>query len=129
MPFKPSLVFVYAEQFRGSGSTVMRGFQLAGLAREGMRARSVRVAPLGSKIRNSSVFLTKGALKVASPVQLETLARAGNRLLFDPVDEAPPPTTARYADVLVASSFTAFDHFSRAFSGTRVALVNHHVDP
>lgn len=129
MHYKPSLVFVYAEQFKGAGSTVMRGFQLAQLAREGMRDRSVRVAPLGAKIRHSAVFLTKGALKAATPADLDALQRAGNRLLFDPVDETPPPTTARYADVLVASSFTAFDHYSRAFPATRVALVNHHVDP
>jgi hypothetical protein len=129
MHYMPSLVFVYAEQFREAGSTVMRGFQLAELARDGLPGHRVRVAPLGTAIRNSSVFLTKGALKVAEPQQLSDLRRAGNRLLFDPVDEVPPPTTARFADVLVASSLTAFDYFSRAYPATRVALVNHHVDP
>lgn len=125
----PRLVFLYAEPFRGAGSTVMRGFQLADLAREQLSRHSVHVRTLGATVRNSTVFLTKGALKLATPVQLDELVRRGNRLLFDPVDELPPGTTARFADVIVASSLTAFEEYGRSFPGTRVALVNHHVDP
>ncbi|MDN4598390.1 hypothetical protein [Leifsonia virtsii] len=123
------LVFLYAERFREAGSTVMRGFQLADIAREHLPRRRVSVRPLGSTARNSDVFLTKGAVNMATPEQLDLLVRSGNRLLFDPVDELPPWTTARFADVLVASSHTAFEHYSRAFPATRVALVDHHVDP
>jgi hypothetical protein len=125
----PRLVFLYAEQSKGAGSTVMRGFQLADLARHALRRHSVRIRPLGARTTNATVFLTKGALRVATPTQLDDLLRTGNRLLFDPVDELPPDTTARFADVLIASSLTAFEEYGRSFPGTRVALVNHHVDP
>ena len=125
----PRLTFVYAEQFRGSGSTVMRGFQLARIVRDNTSRLAVSVRPLDADHRRSVLFLTKGALKVATPAQLEQLARKGNRLLFDVVDEPPPPHTARFADTLIASSLTAFEEFSRDYPGTRVALVNHHVDP
>ena len=125
----PRLVFLYAEQFKGAGSTVMRGFQLADLARHALHRHSVRIRPLGARTSNATVFLTKGALRVATPTQLDDLLRRGNRLLFDPVDEVPPGTTARFADVLIASSLTAFEEYGRSFPGTRVALVNHHVDP
>lgn len=125
----PRLVFLYAEQYKGAGSTVMRGFQLANLARHALRRHSVRIRALGTRTANATVFLTKGALRVATPTQLDDLLHRGNRLLFDPVDEVPPGTTARFADVLIASSLTAFEEYGRRFPGTRVALLNHHVDP
>lgn len=125
-----NLSFVYVEQFRGAGSTVMRGFQLADIARRhlGRRVR-VDVRPLAPDFKHSTLFLTKGALKVATAETLARLKSRGNRLLFDVVDELPPETTREFADVVVASSLTAFEGYGRQFPGIRVALVNHHVDP
>jgi hypothetical protein len=122
------LTFVYSDRYRDSGSTVMRGFQLADIARSQLPSLSVSVRPLGHQLRHSSLFLTKGALKAATPHDLDALLRNGNRLLFDVVDEPPPSFTARYADTVVAASLTAYEEFSRTFPATRVALVNHHVD-
>jgi hypothetical protein len=121
--------FVYAERYRQSGSTMMRGEQLSHLAAQAMPGRSVRYVPLGTDIRNSMVFLTKGALKSMTMDILLQLKRADNILFFDVVDEEPPPYTREYADVVVAASFTAFLNHSRAYPGLEVQLVNHHVDP
>jgi len=125
-----NLSFVYVDQFRGAGSTVMRGFQLADIAQAhlGRRVR-VTVRPLGPDFRRSTLFLTKGALKVATAETLSRLKARGNRLMFDVVDELPPDTTGEFADVVVASSLTAFEAYAREFPRIPVALVNHHVDP
>lgn len=125
-----NLSFVYVEQFRGSGSTIMRGFQLADIARRHLGPRiRVTVRPLVPNFRRSTLFLTKGALKVATTETLARLKRRGNRLLFDVVDELPPETTREFADAIVASSLTAFEAYAREFPQIPVALVNHHVDP
>ena len=121
--------FVYAEQYRYSGSTVMRGEQLSRLAVAALPDRTVRYTALGTDIRNSVVFLTKGALKAMTMPLLERLKSNNNVLLFDLVDETPPPITQDYADVIVAASYSAFLEHSRLYPHIRVALVNHHVDP
>jgi hypothetical protein len=108
---------------------MMRGEQLSQLAAQAMPGRSVRYVPLGTDIRDSMVFLTKGALKAMTMDILLQLKRAHNILFFDVVDEEPPPYTREYADVVVAPSFTAFLNHSRAYPGLEVKLVNHHVDP
>lgn len=121
--------FVFAPSFAGSGSTVMRGRQLAGIAEAalGRRAR-VRYSPLDAPFRGATLFLTKGALRVATAERLAELKAAGNRLLFDVVDEAPPPTSG-FADAIVAASLTAFTDLQREHPTREVLLVNHHVDP
>lgn len=121
--------FVYAPVFAGSGSTVMRGQQLSQIAQQalGRRAR-VSYSPLDAPFRRSTLFLTKGALRAASAERLAELKAAGNRLLFDVVDEAPPPTSG-FADALVAASLTAFVDLQRNHPTREVVLVNHHVDP
>lgn len=121
--------FVYAEEFAGAGSTVMRGEQLSLLASDALgRTAEVSYRPLTDDFRNATLFLTKGALKVATAERLQALRDAGNRMLFDVVDEAPPPTTG-FADALVAASITAFLDLQRDHPGIEVLLVNHHVDP
>jgi hypothetical protein len=121
--------FVYAPTFSDSGSTVMRGHQLSRIAEGalGRRAR-VRYSPLDADFRRSTLFLTKGALRVATAERLAALKAAGNRLLFDVVDEAPPPTSG-FADAIVAASLTAFIDLQRDHPTREVVLVNHHVDP
>lgn len=121
--------FVYSAQYRQSGSTVMRGAQLSEIAARAMPDRDVKYVELNVDIRNSVVFLTKGALKAMTMERLESLKKNKNLLLFDVVDELPPPFTRGYADVLVAASHTAFAQHSLNFPGLPVRLVNHHVDP
>lgn len=122
--------FVYADRYRFAGSTIMRGEQLTVIAQQSLgERRRVSFSPSTADFRNSTLFLTKGALKELPAGRLAELKRNGNTLLFDVVDERPPPTTAEYADVLVAASITAFTDFALEFPTVQVALVNHHVDP
>jgi hypothetical protein len=107
----------------------MRGEQLATIAATalGRRAR-VSYSPLDAPFRRSTLFLTKGALRVATAERLAELKAAGNRLLFDVVDETAPPTSG-FADALIAASLTAFIDLQRDHPRREVLLVNHHVDP
>jgi glutathione S-transferase len=127
---KRTVHFVYAERFKHSGSTVMRGGQLCGIAGEALGdSANVSYTPLDATMRNATLFLTKGALMTATPERLQELKSAGNRLLFDVVDEVPPPTTRGYADLIVAASITGFVDLQRDHPSIEVVLVNHHVDP
>jgi hypothetical protein len=119
----------YAPQFEQTGSTVMRGRQLAEIARRAMPRREITYEPLRLGVRDSLIFLTKGALKAMTIEVLDDLKSGGNRLMFDVVDEAPPPYTSPYADMIVAASMTAFLDLSSQFPTIPIALVNHHVDP
>ncbi|TFD70099.1 hypothetical protein [Cryobacterium sp. Hb1] len=89
----------------------------------------MKYVELRTDMRNSIVFLTKGALKAMTMERLESLKKNRNVLLFDVVDELPPPITRDYADVLIAASHTAFSQHSLNFPHLPVRLVNHHVDP
>lgn len=122
------LVFVFAEAYRGAGSTVMRGEQLARICARHLDRR-VRYAALGSRLSNCDVFLTKGATKAMTMPILEELRRRGNRLFVDIVDEAPPSFVDGYVDGLVAASFSSLLRLSLDHPGLPVGLVNHHVDP
>lgn len=123
-----SAVFLYGPAFAASGSTIMRGKQLAELAAKQLPDFEVSYRPLGFEPKGAAVFLTKGALKEASREQLLTLKARGNRLFFDLVDEAPP-STVDLADAVVAASLTAFQDLSAQLPSSQVVLVNHHVDP
>lgn len=107
----------------------MRGHQLMQMARVESIGRPVSYEPLRLGVRNSVVFLTKGALRAMTIEVLDDLKRGGNRLLFDVVDEQPPGYTEAYADVIIASSITGSITLGRQFPSSPVALVNHHVDP
>jgi hypothetical protein len=107
----------------------MRGLQLSKIAKRAMPLRAVHYTPLGIDISNSDVFLTKGALRSMTMPFLESLRGQNNTLLYDVVDQEPPPYTEGWCDVLVAASVTAFEAHRAAYPNLRVALVNHHVDP
>lgn len=119
---------VYLERRKLSGSTVMRGDQLAGIAEKAL-GRKVYYSDLDLNSRNSILFLTKWALAGLKPEYLDKLKSNNNVLLFDPVDAALPDFTKDYADIVVAASRTAYEDYKRQLPGKRVMLVNHHVDP
>ncbi|PWB96049.1 hypothetical protein DF220_11690 [Salinibacterium hongtaonis] len=121
--------FVYSERYRESGSTVMRGQQLSEIGKRALPQRNIGYVSLEAEPRNSLLFLTKGALKAMTMSKLESLRSAGNKLIFDVVDEVPPPITRDYAHVVSAASITAYLDLSADFPHLPVHLVNHHVDP
>jgi hypothetical protein len=107
----------------------MRGLQLSRIAKRAMPLKQIHYSPLGTDISDSDVFLTKGALLSMTMPILESLRAQNNTLLFDVVDQEPPPFTDGWCDVLVAASFSAFEAHRAAYPKIRVVLVNHHVDP
>jgi hypothetical protein len=125
-----NVIFVYDDELRYAGSTVMRGEQLSKIAKLALGG-STNVYYLSSKneFKRSTLFLTKWALKKISHESLARLKKKGNKLIFDPVDSAIDTEQVRYADVIVAASRTAFEDYQKEFPLKRIALVDHHVDP
>ena len=124
------IVFTFATQYAGSGTSVMRGAQLSNLlASSGFTDRPVDFQPFSTRFKHSDLFLTKGVLKAVTPEDLARSARRGNRLFVDPVDEDLSDEMAEQADVVVAASRTAEDAYRARWPSARVALLNHHVDP
>jgi hypothetical protein len=121
--------FLYAEQYRQAGTTVMRGQQLADIARQAVPGRPIALEPKEQPQRNADLFLTKGVLLETSGDELAGWKSRGNRLIFDPVDWTIPPELLDYADTIVAASLTAYDAYRESYPGRRIVLVNHHVDP
>lgn len=124
------VTFVYSPDFAGSGTTVMRGRQLAELARTTPLAdRTVTFQPISPDLRDSELFLTKGVLKTVDETTLRRWRRRGNRIFVDPVDEGLTPAQVAAADVIVAASHSAADSYRQTWPRARVRLLNHHVDP
>src|SRR4051794_37851703 len=121
--------FLYAEQYRQAGTTVMRGRQLAEIAEQAVPGRPIALEPREQPQRNADLFLTKGVLLETSRDELAGWKSRGNRLIFDPVDWTIPPELLDYADTIVAASLTAYDRYRESYPGRRVVLVNHHADP
>lgn len=122
--------FVFAPEYAHTGSTVMRGSQLAQVAsRTPLGSRAISLVPRTADLRRSDVFLTKGALKTVDVDTLTRWRRRGNRLFADPVDEDVPDEIVDSVDVVVAASRTAFDDYRRRWPSAEIAIVDHHVDP
>lgn len=122
--------FVFAPEYAHTGSTVMRGSQLAQIATAtSLASRSVSLDPRTADFRRSDLFLTKGVLKTVDSDTLTRWRRRGNRLFADPVDEEIADEIADSVDVVVAASRTAFDDYRDRWPQTEVAIVDHHVDP
>lgn len=124
------IVFTFAPQYAGSGTSVMRGAQLSRLlAHSGSTERPVDYQDFSHRFKNSDLFLTKGVLKTIRPEDLVRSRRRGNRIFVDPVDEDLADEMVEQADVVVAASRTAEAAYRARWPFTRVVLLNHHVDP
>lgn len=123
------LVFVYHSKYATNGSTIMRGRQLSQIVRDNGVRDAVAFQEVSARLKNSDVFMTKGAVRHTPPRVVEKMKKRGCRILIDPVDEAIPPHAAPLADVIIAASHTAFEEFSQSFPDTPVVQVDHHVDP
>ncbi len=124
---KPRIFFVYAERYKYSGSTVMRGKQLMSIVKRYYKNEfRFRYVPISTNYRNSLVFLTKGAVTDITTEQITELRRRGNRVVIDPVDNPLDTSKAKLANGVVAASLEAFDDFKK--QGFTSYLVNHAVD-
>jgi hypothetical protein len=125
-----NVVFLFSRAHKKTGSTVMRGKQLADIARKHWpREITVRYADAGRDYSDSDIILTKGALKTLKDEDLDRLVKRDNRLYFDPVDEPVPVGKLPFATGIMAASLCAFDWFSKNSGATPTWLVHHHVDP
>lgn len=125
-----ALRFVFTPESAGSGTTVMRGRQLAEIVqRSGLTDHDIFFEPVDSNMRSSDLFVTKGAARSLSPEQVHRWRRRGNRVLLDPVDEDVTDAMADAADVVVAASASADAAFRERWPHSRIARIDHHVDP
>ncbi len=124
------IIFVYDDEFKNTGSTVMRGEQLSGYIKDSSlsKNRNISYEVMGN-FRNKILFLTKGVLKKISLDKLAALKKSDNILLFDYVDDKPILEQVIFADVLLAASISAYMDYSRRFSDMKIEYLTHHVDP
>ncbi len=127
---KRDLTFVYDANWPGVGSTVMRGMQLSGIAREALgSSRTVGYLPLSPALKRSDLFLTKNAAMALDSDSAAALVSRGNRLFVDIVDAPPPPWARAVAAVIVTASISSYIQVSRDYPDLETVLVNHHTDP
>ena len=126
------LVWVYSDKLRATASTVMRGYQLADIARNHfagkVEAYVVNEARLEEQ-RDALVVLTKGFLKRASVDDLERLKRSGNIVCADYVDNPERPELHELIDIYIAASIRQYIHFVDTYADKAVRLLSHHADP
>lgn len=108
----------------------MRGRQLSELLAHSARLeRRVTFEPVSRTVRNSELFLTKGAARTMDPDMIHSLRHRGNRVFLDPVDEDVSDDVAAAADVLIAASISAHRDLESRPLTTKVVRIDHHVDP
>lgn len=126
---KRNIAFLFHEDFRDTGTTVMRGQQLSKIVGDSFKGRIDVSYSRFPVYRNSILFLTKGFLKRSKPEELYGLKKQGNVLLFDFVDGKAKKDIVEFADVLVASSIGAYTLYKQVYPHIRSHLITHHVDP
>lgn len=128
--YKSSIHFIYANEYRYFGSTVLRGQQLSLIAQKALsHTNRVYFTSADYNYKNCTLFLTKWAIFTLSLNDLKRLKENGNILFFDPVDAILKPERLRYADIVVAASETIYKSYKRTFpSSTKVFVVDHNVD-
>lgn len=123
------VTFVFAEEYRTTGATIMRGEQLVEMVKKYMPRIDVDYRPLGYDFKNQILFLTKGAIYNLDEAVLEKLKKNGNRLIFDTVEAPLPHFTRDYADIVVACSAKSLSVYEKTFPNVQSMLLDHHVDP
>jgi hypothetical protein len=123
------IVFLYNPKFATSGSTVMRGEQLANLVRpHTLDNRSVFYTS-DDNVYGKILFLTKGYLQSSTPELLEKLKKQDNIIIADFVDAVPEKEIVEFIDVLVAASLSAYINYSKNWPQKQIHYITHHVDP
>jgi hypothetical protein len=128
-PTRPRRVcFVFAERFKTSGSTILRGQQLADLLRERFSEEFEVSYTSELDVREAIVILTKGALATVQPEDLSNLKRNNVALVADYVDDAPAPPIVEMMDLLLTASIRGLIEAASRFNNMRAEYLPHHVD-
>jgi len=126
-----TLSFVCNPRQRTSGSTYLRGFQLAEIAANRLASVRIReIAELDRGVRDEVLVFNKSCLKPpALDRVLEALPglRRHNACLADPVDLMLAEDVFGHFDGAIAASIGQAEHLSSRLSNP-VFLVHHHVD-
>jgi len=126
--YRSSIHFVYAEQYRYFGTTVLRGEQLSKIAEKAL-GQKIYFTSTDYRYKNCTLFLTKRAIEVLSHEGLKRLKDNQNRLIFDPVDWIMGEGWLGHADILIAISQEMFEMYKKKLpSSQKIVLVNHNVD-
>ena len=128
------VVFLYSQQSRNAGSTVMRGFQLYDIVKQHLphkcsKKLNINITHNYESIENSIIFATKGFISAATKETLIKLKNNGNIICADYVDAKVNNDHIEYVDVLIAASITAFIDYNTKFPYKKIHLLTHHVDP
>lgn len=126
--YRSSVHFVYAEQYRYFGTTVLRGEQLSKIAQKAL-GQKVYFTSTDYRYKKCTLFLTKRAIEVLSHEGLKQLKDNQNRLIFDPVDWIMGEKWLEHADILVAISQEMSEMYKKKLPPSqKIVLVDHNVD-
>ena len=126
---KRRVVFIYSDAYRSSGSTTMRGFQLAEIMRTHLGERYEVDVTADMNVQDSIVILTKGRLHGINEYDMQKLSRNNIATVADFVDDPTRPSLLEFVDLLWAASIRALRTALFARPMIDVDLVTHHVDP
>jgi hypothetical protein len=118
------VVFLYRDDHRFLGSTILRGQQLAEIAGREMGV----LFSSDTACRDAVVFMTKGFLKNATEAELTALKAANVALLADFLDDPVRPQLLPHIDLLIAPSIEGWRLNLWKYAETDCDLLTHHVD-
>lgn len=126
------LTWVCRDKFSAVASTLMRGHQLADIARRHLDGKAqIEVVNETGVVeqRNAILILTKGFLKEATLDELAQLKQQGNVVCADYVDDPEREDLHAAIDVYLAASIRQYIRCSELCPNASVHLVSHHADP
>jgi len=122
------IAFVYRDKSRSTGSTVLRGQQLAEITRTSLGDQfDVSFTP-AEECTDAIVFLTKGFLTRATEAELHAIKSQNVAVLADFVDSPVRLKLLPFIDVLIASSIEGWRKNLWRSPKTDCEVLTHHVD-
>jgi hypothetical protein len=126
------LTWVCRDKFSAVASTLMRGHQLADIARQQLEGKAEFEVVNETRVaeqRNAILILTKGFLKEATLDGLAQLKQQGNIVCADYVDDPERDDLHEAIDVYIAASIRQYIHCTERYPDKLVHLISHHADP
>lgn len=123
------VAFLYAEEYAGAGSTVLRGQQLSQLvAAQYPESVDMLYTSDASLLRDRVVILTKGAIQTNGAEAIADLRKRNIAVIGSWDDMLPEADRMAAMDATMAVSNRQAHDFGRLFPGTPSYHVTHHVN-